>query len=312
MILIVPVLFRAWAADAAEPAAAAKAPETAAPAPEKPADAAPAAPAEPKAPAPEEAAPPPPPPEGAPPPDAKPPETPPAPQEAPAKDATKPDSPAAKDQAAKDPPKPAAPTPAPAAETSKAAPAPAATAAAPAEAPATPPALTPAVDGKGAAEHKGPGFDTFRILIDRNIFSAKRTPKSAAGAAAKDGAPKPKTQVLRLMGTYLTPERTLALFEGTDSVPGGGIKQGESIAGYRLEEIRVDAAVLSNDKGKIEVPVGSGLSQAEDKSWALVDKPVVEHPAAASSAAAPGSSPEAAASDPVEKLRARRRKELGQ
>ncbi|MBI5091003.1 MAG: hypothetical protein HZB26_01000 [Candidatus Hydrogenedentes bacterium] len=172
-------------------------------------------------------------------------------------------------------------------------------------------AQAPANELASDAQPKGPNFDLFRIVVDRNIFSSKRVPKTAE--AKPDDAAKPQAKALRLMGTYLTPERTLALFEGTDEIPGGGIQQGETIAGYRVEEVRVDAAVLINDKGKIEVPVGSGLAKNDDGTWTLVDKPAVEPPAAAPDSGDAASAPSGAKSDdPVEKLRARRRKELGQ
>ena len=161
---------------------------------------------------------------------------------------------------------------------------------------------------------KAPSFDTFRILLDRNIFSSKRVGKSTEAAAAKQLAAKPPSDVLRLMGTYLTPERTLALFEGTADVPGGGVNVGDSIAGYHLEQVRVDGVVLANAQGKIEIRVGAGLTKNDAGAWSVVDSPIIDRPPDTASRAADSASTSTTANpnDPVEKMRARRKKELGQ
>lgn len=173
----------------------------------------------------------------------------------------------------------------------------------------------PRVNRAASYVSNAPSFDTFRILIDRNIFSSQRVSRSTEVAElAKELAAKPPSDVLRLMGTYLTPERTLALFEGTADVPGGALKVGDSIVGYRLDQVRVDGVVMSNAQGKIDIPVGAGLTKNDAGAWVEVASPTISPPLdTASSAAEPASaSPTGDANDLVAKLRARRRKELGQ
>lgn len=179
--------------------------------------------------------------------------------------------------------------------------------------------------GADSAAPEPSGFDAFRILIERNIFDSTRKPPSAVPAAGPTPPPPPPRQVLRLMGTYLRDGRSFALFEGTEEVPIEALEKGGAIAEYRIKEIRVRAVVLANAQGTLEIPVGAGLNKGEDGRWTIVDKPVVNQPNpdtagnAESKPSADGSasgtqeaSGDKAESEALERLRERRRKELGQ
>jgi hypothetical protein len=172
-----------------------------------------------------------------------------------------------------------------------------------------------------AVPQKRPDFDVFRIIVERNIFDPTRKP---GGAPVKDAPPPADApqQTVRLMGTWLRDDHALALFEGSGDVPREGLEEGASIAGYRIAEVRTDAVVLANDQGKIELHVGAGLARKGEGTWAVVENPVTSQPTADSAKATeskqggeaagqqttPGNK---APDDALEKLRERRRKEMG-
>lgn len=173
-----------------------------------------------------------------------------------------------------------------------------------------------------------PSFDTYKILMDRNIFNPSRVPNKPDEGPA---APAPyQARTMRLMGTVLTEHVKLALFEGDSEAPRSGAKPGDTLVGYTVEDIRTDGITLKNDAGSAQVAVGAGLSRQEDGKWVIADRATVQaqpapanEPAAGSTPAtapapAPGADakakdtqPAASDGDALEKLRQRRRQELG-
>lgn len=193
-----------------------------------------------------------------------------------------------------------------------------------------------ALAAEDEAHTASPAYDTFNILVERNIFSPSRRPN----ASKQDEAPPPtpyQPRTMRLMGTVLTPNVKLALFEGDSEAPRNGGKPGDTLVGYTIVDVKTDGITLKGDSGTFDVAVGSGLSQLEDGTWVAADASVVRASApststdtgggasapasnASSSSESSGAAPEAsgnggpsaAPNDALERLRQRRRQELGQ
>lgn len=195
---------------------------------------------------------------------------------------------------------------------------------------------TAALGAEIEAATEPPSYDTFRILIERNIFSPTRRPNTRTEEEAPRPAPyQPRT--MRLMGTVLTPNVKLALFEGDSEAPRNGGKPGDELVGYSIVDVKTDGITLKGESGTFEVAVGSGLSRLEDGTWVVADASAVRASAPSSGADAGGggsgsasasstssesngAAPEAsgnggrsaAPNDALERLRQRRRQELGQ
>ncbi len=158
-----------------------------------------------------------------------------------------------------------------------------------------------------------PEFSTFQILIDRNIFNAKRKQDASAQPVEEEVAT-PSPESIVLIGTVIRGAEARALFEGGSEAPSDGAVAGDSLAGYRLSEVRIDGVALTNGTDTIQIPVGAGLAKQADGSWKPIDTPVV--------APAPDTSTETTVEEPprparrskdsaADRLRERRRKELG-
>lgn len=167
--------------------------------------------------------------------------------------------------------------------------------------------------GTAAAEETAPPpakkkieFDTFRILIDRNIFSGTRNVKNDAAQPANAG-PDP-SRIVRLQGTWLDDNRTIALFDGAGASLAQPLKCGDSVAESTIEAIQPDGVTLRNESGVIRVPVGGTLVKGEDGKWTVVSDLVrPDAPPKGASAAGdlkPGD-------DNGDRPRRRRRKESG-
>ena len=154
--------------------------------------------------------------------------------------------------------------------------------------------LAVAARAKGPVEHgaslpKHPNFNTFRILIDRNIFDATRKPLPGSSGTTADGAL--LTNAIRLAGTWLEGDRAEALFDRNAGGPPERVARGGAIEGYLVEEVRTDAVVLRNDHETLEVRVGAGLAKGKNGAWTLVADFPDKHPANATKGPAVAPSP---------------------
>ena len=165
------------------------------------------------------------------------------------------------------------------------------------------------------------GFESYRVVVNRNIFDPTRrqrreTPPQPPPSAP---APAPARDHIDLTGVLLSPEATVAFFEGSREEHGKVLKTGDTIAQYTIARIQSDRVVLSGDKGTLELPVGGSLQQTEDGAWQAQEregalaKPVsLASGSAGTAAASSGSgSTSSSASDLLKKMLERRKKELG-
>jgi len=119
----------------------------------------------------------------------------------------------------------------------------------------------------------GPQFDSFRLISDRNIFNANRR-RGRTDATTETARPVVQDERVYLVGAWIhdvvTSRVAVAFFEGTKSDYNTSRKAGESIAGYRVAEIRTDGVKLEQTGGPIELPVGGGLSRQGEGKWQVV------------------------------------------
>lgn len=177
-------------------------------------------------------------------------------------------------------------------------------------------------DTGGAVESstRGSEFSEFQVLIERNIFDSTRQPRRTFEKREESPTFRPKT--VRLIGTWISQDYALALFDGDIDTPREGFSLGTSIVGHQIAEIRTDAVVLLGEHGTLRVPVGAGLVSKEDGTWTVTTSPQIERPVAPSAGSSqaesgteiaqkPSESAAPPESDAVARMRERRRRELG-
>lgn len=169
-------------------------------------------------------------------------------------------------------------------------------------------------------------YESFRIVIERNIFDPGRT-------AARPGRPEVTVSAIAepvrndrffLYGALIYEGTAVAFFSGTRDEYNLAARKGGSIAGYRVVEIRTQSVALEIDGERVDLPVGSGLSRQSDGQWAMTSEaPVLDRrPEAGRERNGEGASQQAdarseagetespSASDLMQRMMERRRREL--
>ena len=136
---------------------------------------------------------------------------------------------------------------------------PAESAGAPSDKPSDKPSETAAVKPMVKSD-----FDPYRIVVDRNIFSPDRRKKQA------DTPKPPARDRIEVLGSLLSDEGTVAFFDGTKKEYQAARKVGESIAGFRVTDIKTEGVKLDKDGQQMDVPVGFELTRVgEAGPWTV-------------------------------------------
>ena len=167
-------------------------------------------------------------------------------------------------------------------------------------------------------------FDTYKIVIERNIFNPNRRKKTVEAATAKP----PQRERIELLGAVIDNQGTVALFDGTKREYQVARKPGDTIEGFRVVDVRTDGVKLEKDGQRVEMPIGSQLTrEGEAGPWKMALASASgsvasghegnESGAKPDSGSAKDSSAKAASSGSsgdslLQKLMERRKKELGQ
>jgi hypothetical protein len=125
----------------------------------------------------------------------------------------------------------------------------------------------------------GTGFESFRIIAERNIFNQNRSTRSARRDAPRT-RPAAVVQSLSLVGTMTYEKGDFAFFDGSSADYKKPVKPGEKIAGYEVKEIQPSSVKIANEKQEFELKVGQQLRREDQGEWRL---------ASASSAVSTGS-----------------------
>lgn len=122
----------------------------------------------------------------------------------------------------------------------------------------------------------GPTFDSFRIVLDRNIFDPNRRRQRDVRRSFPEprrSLPAP-TERLLLAGAFIHDEGSskvvVAFFEGSRPEYSATAKLGDTIAGHRIIAIRTDRVFLEKEGRRIDLPVGAGLRRQGDEPWQVV------------------------------------------
>lgn len=153
-----------------------------------------------------------------------------------------------------------------------------------------------------APEHDtAKGFAKYELIIQRNPFNPNRRPDRREEDNTERPPEPPRTEHIRLVGTWVTNEGRLAFMEGGGISSSTGKEVGEEIDGWTIDSIATDKVEISKDAEKIEWRVGSEIARQGDEEWHLTETTSGDLPEVS----------DEATENILERLRAKRRKENG-
>lgn len=154
-------------------------------------------------------------------------------------------------------------------------------------------------------------YSAFRLVAERNIFDPNRSPVSHYQAAAPSQDP----VYFGLVGTLSYEAGTFAFFSGSGSQYQTTLKCGGTLAGYKVVAITPDSVKLDRGTNQLDLLIGMQLRLGDDGSWSLTQGLASQAtnestPATATLAgSSPDTTPSAADSEILKRLRERRAKE---
>lgn len=119
----------------------------------------------------------------------------------------------------------------------------------------------------GAATPLAPGssFETFQLILDRNIFDPNRTPRRG-GSEEKA----PRIDQISLVGTMQSDRGPVAFFDSPDSAFRKTAATGETIGDFKIKSITQDGVDLVREDKTTTVKVAQQLKRAEGGDWNVV------------------------------------------
>jgi hypothetical protein len=167
-----------------------------------------------------------------------------------------------------------------------------------------------AIDAQRADSGSRVDYPAFRVILDRNIFNANRTPRSGGKAPAREPERRVRSETFSLMGTMSYEKGRFAFFEGSSPQFRKVLQADESIAGFKIVEVAPTSVKLQPTNGHtLELPVGGQMKKREEEPWQLSGRAEASGPGAASTSG--GASPNAGDPEILKRLTERRQQEDG-
>lgn len=131
-------------------------------------------------------------------------------------------------------------------------------------------------DGRDERSPSRSSFDSFRIVLDRNIFDPNRRarqPYTRPTPRPRPALP-PPTERISLRGALIhetaTSQVVVAFFDGSRSEYNATVKPGDTIGGFRAAAVGTSRVILEKDGRRFDLPIGSGLRRQGDEPWEVV------------------------------------------
>lgn len=106
-------------------------------------------------------------------------------------------------------------------------------------------------------------FDSFQVIVQRNIFNPDRYPHPSYYRRQSHGVP-----TFSLAGTMSYRKGMFAFFNGTSDEYQKVLQQGGTIAGYTIAKVTFDGVQLQSSGKTIDMKVGAAMRQ-EEGGWEL-------------------------------------------
>ena len=128
----------------------------------------------------------------------------------------------------------------------------------------------------------GIDYVSFRQIVDRNIFNAGRSSRSARGGEEKPR--QPQVDTFTVVGTMSYAKGEVAFFDGSSALYRKAVKVGETIAGHKVVAVTPDEVRMEADGKPVTMKVGAQMRREDEGPW-KVAAAGVSHAVAAPSAA---------------------------
>lgn len=115
----------------------------------------------------------------------------------------------------------------------------------------------------GATAPPDAKFDSFRIILERNIFNPNRVGRTRP----EDEVKPPRDDVIALVGTMQSEKGVVAFFDSTDPAFRKTLREGESVGGFKVERIAPDSVDLSAGDKPVSLRVAQELRRPEGGEW---------------------------------------------
>jgi hypothetical protein len=161
--------------------------------------------------------------------------------------------------------------------------------------------------GEEGQQPPAEGFETYSILVQRNIFDPQRRPAPTRGAEESPVEESPPDLSVSLLGTWVSSGRTMALLGSPSAEYNGDRAAGEELGGWKIESITTKGVVLVRGDQRLDWPVGQKVVRLGEEGWQVAGQAEPGRSPTTSSGSASGGSSEGI----LEKLRKRRKRETG-
>ncbi len=123
----------------------------------------------------------------------------------------------------------------------------------------------------------GPSLDSFKLILERNIFDPDRAPaRGPRQRAESPGDELPPVDALALIGAVVHDSTVVAVFTGSRDEYRATVRPGDTLAGMTVSAISTNGVALQLDGQRFELPVGSHLSRVGDGPWQVASGPMPE------------------------------------
>jgi hypothetical protein len=123
---------------------------------------------------------------------------------------------------------------------------------------------TPA--GKGSGETD---YASFRLIVDRNIFNGNRSGQRITSTRNSSRLRSVQVDSFALVGTLISSKGPLAFFDGSESAFRQVLRPGDTIAGYRVDEVMPAGVRLADGTNVMDLCVGNGMRREDGGGWRL-------------------------------------------
>ena len=112
-------------------------------------------------------------------------------------------------------------------------------------------------------------FDAFRVIVDRNIFNPNRNPRTRSAPEEKP----PQVEEISLVGTLQYDKGLIAFFDSSAAEFRKNLREGDSIAGFKIRRILADGVELVRDDQPVSLRVAQQLRRREGGDWTVSAAP---------------------------------------
>ena len=112
-------------------------------------------------------------------------------------------------------------------------------------------------------------YESFRIISERNIFDANRSPRGGRNRRDRSTDRSIKTESFALLGTMSYEKGIFAFFDGTSSEYRKARTAMDTIAGFKITEISPNLVKLEGNGTNIEMTVSMQMKKEEEGEWHL-------------------------------------------